>query len=381
MASCAPAAATLSIDLSVLCDNWRLLGRQAAPGTGCAAVVKADAYGLGAEIVAPALYRAGCRDFFVALVDEALQLRPRLPDDASVFVLHGALPGAEADCAAAGVVPVLNSLDQVRRWGALAARLGRRLRAGLQVDTGMARLGLPPAEQACLDDAALRGIGVGLLMSHLAAAEEHDNPLNAQQLDRFRQVRRRWPAVPASLANSSGVFLGRDWHFELLRPGAALYGVAPTRGRPNPMRPVVRLQGRLIQWREIEAGCGVGYNHTWHARRRTRVATVSVGYADGWLRSLSNRAQLRFRGTPVPLIGRVSMDAVTVDATDLCADALQPGAAFDLIDEVHDINALAAEAGTSAYEILTSLGQRYRRIYPSPSGELHTEQKPCNQAF
>jgi alanine racemase len=357
------AAAALSINLGALRDNWRLLGRQTQGQARCAAVVKADAYGLGAEAVAPALYDVGCRDFFVALVDEALHLRPLLPAAARLFVVHGAMPGAEADCAAAGVTPVLNSLDQIERWRALAARLGRRLPAALQADTGMARLGLAQAELSRVDSAALQGIDVVLTMSHLVSAEEPADPINALQLASFHQVRQRWPRAPSSLANSSGVFLGHDYHFQLLRPGAALYGVAPTVGRPNPMRPVVRLQGRLIQWREVEAGQGVGYNHTWTAAQRCRVATISVGYADGWLRSLSNRAQLRFNGTPVPLIGRVSMDTVTVDASALPADALVPGAAFDLIDEVHDINAVAAEAGTNAYEILTSLGPRYHRAY------------------
>lgn len=362
----ATAAATLQIDLGALCANWRLLGAQAAPSTHCAAVVKADAYGLGADAVAPALYQAGCRDFFVALVDEALHLRPLLPADARVFVLHGALPGAEPDCAVADVIPVLNSLDQIGRWRALAAKLGRRLPAALQADTGMARLGLAQAELVQVDSAALQGIDVVLTMSHLVSAEEPVDPINALQLASFQQVRRRWPQVPSSLANSSGVFLGRDYHFQLLRPGAALYGVTPTVGQPNPMRPVVRLQGRLIQWREVEAGDGVGYNHTWTAAQRSRVATVSVGYADGWLRSLSNRARLHLNGTPVPLIGRVSMDTVTVDVTELPVDALVPGAAFDLIDPMHDINAVAAEAGTNAYEILTSLGPRYHRAYTQP---------------
>jgi alanine racemase len=355
-------AATLSIDLTALCDNWRLLCRQ-AEGARCAAVVKAGAYGLGTEPVAAALYAAGCRDFFVALVDEALALRPRLASDARLFVLHGALPGAEAECAAQALIPVLNSRDQVERWSRLARSRGTPLPAALQVDTGMARLGLTAAELDRIDAAALQGIEPALLMSHLASAEDPADPLNELQLERFQAARQRWPRLPCSLANSSGIFLGPRWHFDLLRPGAALYGVAPTLGRPNPMRPVVRLQGRLIQWREVAAGDGVGYNHAWRAASPGRIATVSVGYADGYLRSLSNRGHLRFQGQRVPLVGRVSMDTVTVDVSGVPADSLVPGAAFDLIDEAHDINALAAEAGTNAYEILTSLGSRYARTY------------------
>lgn len=356
-------AAHLSVDLAAVCDNWRLLCAQADPRTRCAAVVKADAYGLGAPQVATALYRAGCREFFVALVDEGLQLRSHIPADARLFVLHGALPGAEAECVAHGLIPVLNSLDQVARWRGLARSGGTALRAALQVDTGMARLGLSAVDVDRLDAAALAGIEPVLLMSHLVAAEEPANPINEAQLRCFEAARKRWPGLPCSLANSSGVFLGKAWHFDLLRPGAALYGVAPTLGRANPMRPVVRLQARLIQSHWVQDEGGVGYNHTWQAEGRRRIATVSVGYADGYLRSLSNRATLRFQGVAVPLVGRVSMDTVTVDVTQIDEARLVPGALFDLIDGVHDINALAAEAGTNAYEILTSLGPRYRRTY------------------
>jgi alanine racemase len=299
----------------------------------------------------------------VALVDEALHLRPHLPADTHLFVLHGALPGAEADCAAQRLTPVLNSLDQIERWRAQAARSGRRLPAALQVDTGMARLGLVPDEWERADAQALEGIVPMLLMSHLVSAEDPADPLNALQLQRLHAARRHWPGQPCSLANSSGVFLGRDWHFDLLRPGAALYGVAPTLGQANPMRPVVRLQAPLIRWHRVEAGAGVGYNHTWQAPGPRQIATLSVGYADGWLRSLSNRASVRFQGQALPLVGRVSMDTITVDVTGIAPDRLHPGAAFELLDEVHDINALATEAGTNAYEVLTSLGQRYHRNY------------------
>jgi len=364
------AAAALTIDLGALVGNWKLLADRVAPAR-CGAVVKADAYGLGAGPVVLSLLEAGCREFFVALVDEGIRLRGALgeqwPVDARLHVLHGPMPGAEADCLAHDLVPVLNGLDQVERWAALARRTGRRLPAALQGDTGMARLGLSPRELARLDaePGLLDGIDPTLVISHLVAAESPDEPINAVQLKRYRLLRRRWPSAAGCLANSSGIFLGPDYHFDLVRPGAALYGVAPQDGRPNPMQPVVRLQGRLIQWREVEAGQGVGYNHTWHAPGPgpSRVATVSVGYADGYLRSLSNRATVRFGGASLPLVGRVSMDTIIVDVTAVDPEALAPGAAFSLIDEVHDINAVAAQAGTNAYEILTSLGPRYRRHY------------------
>lgn len=362
------AAAVLTVDLGALAENWRILSRRVTPAR-CAAVVKADAYGLGASRVVRALLQAGCREFFVALVDEGIRLRESLqgawPHDARLHVLHGALPGAEDDCLAHDLVPVLNSVDQVVRWQALARREGRALPAALQVDTGMARLGLAPAALGRLAEAVdgLAGIATTLVMSHLVSAEEPDHPVNRRQLELFRPWRERFPAALGCLANSSGIFLGEDYHFDLVRPGAALYGVAPVTGQANPMRPVVRVQARMIQWRELAAGEAVGYNHTWQARRATRVATVSVGYADGYLRSSSNRSHLRFGGVAVPLVGRVSMDTVTVDVTAIDAASLTPGAMFDVVDDVQDVNRLAAEASTNAYEILTSLGTRYRRQY------------------
>ena len=372
-------AASLVVDLTALADNWRTLRAQSPRGVPCAAVVKADAYGLGAASVAPALYRAGCRHFFVALVDEALALRPLLARDARVYVLHGPLPGAEDECLDAGVIPVLNSLEQMRRWRALARRRGGPLAAALQVDTGMARLGLSLSEALELDASSIDGIEPVLWISHLVGAEHADDPFHREQLRRFSQLRRRWPGVAASLANSSGVFLGPDFHFDLLRPGAALYGIAPTVGRANPMRPVVSLSARIIQSRVIPAGQGVGYNHTWVATRETRVATVSVGYADGLLRSLANRGFLSLRGQRAPLIGRVSMDTVTVDVSELPPDWISPDAQFDVLDAGHDVNALAEQAGTNGYEILTSLGSRYRRVHRSDEWPRAAFARPAHE--
>jgi alanine racemase len=365
-------AATLTIDLGAIVENWRFLGARAGssppPTAACAAVVKADAYGLGLAEVAPALYQAGCREFFVALVHEGVQLRALIPPDATVYVLHGPQPGAEIECAQHTLVPVLNSPDQLQRWSNLANTRGERLPAVLQVDTGMRRLGFEARDFEALHveafaSANLSGVEPILLMSHLVSAEDPADPINRIQLEQFQIARKRWPGLRCSLANSSGIFLGPAWHFDLLRPGAALYGVAPVPNQPNPMRPVIRLQAPIIQTRTIAPGDRVGYNHTWRASRPTRVATLSVGYADGYLRSLSNRAIVRFMGQTAPLIGRVSMDTITVDVTELPEHQLTPGAQVDLIDSAHDINQVATEAGTNAYEILTSLGPRYRRQY------------------
>lgn len=356
--------ALLTVDLGAICANWRMLKTRLAAAE-CAAVVKADAYGLGALKVAPALYEAGCRHFFVAHVDEAIALRPALHPDAVVYVLHGATPGAEPEFVVHDLVPVLNSLAQVAAWRELACKLERPLPAILQIDTGMARLGLSPHELDVVagDRAQLRGIDLRFVMSHLASAEDQGSPANRFQLERFRGALARLPRTRASLANSSGIFLGADYHFDLVRPGAALYGVAPVAGAPNPMRPVIRLQGKVIQTRTIEAGTPVGYSHTWTAPRRSRIATVAVGYADGYLRGLSNRGYVQFDVTALPVVGNVSMDTILVDVTALGEDTIREGSLIDIAGPELGVDDIAGRAGTIGYEILTSLGNRYARHY------------------
>ncbi len=358
------AGARLTIDLDAVCDNWRLL-RARLGRAECAAVVKADAYGLGAEAVAPALFAAGCRHFFVAHLGEGLRLREVLDGGAEIYVLHGLHPGAEAECVGRGLTPVLNSLAQVTAWRATAARAGRALPAVLQVDTGMARLGMDAAEWAQLAStpSLLAGIDVRFVMSHLVSAEDHADATSQRQLERFLAMRERMPGLRASLANSSGIFLGADYHFDLARPGAALYGVAPVRGQANPMRPVIRLQGQVLQIRSIAAGTPVGYSHSWVAARESRIATVAVGYADGYLRSQGNRGRVVFEGRPLPVVGAVSMDTITVDATEVPAGRIVEGSLIELADADNGVDAIAARAGTIGYEILTSLGHRYARRY------------------
>lgn len=358
------AGAWLSIDLDAICDNWRLLRSLVASGN-CAAVVKADAYGLGARPVAAALYRAGCRHFFVAHLGEGMALRSGLAPDAVVYVMHGVPPGAEPDCVAHGLVPVLNSCQQIAAWGELARDRGETLAAVVQVDSGMARLGLSAAEllQVRQNASALQGIKVNFVMSHLACADDPWHPANRSQLARFEAARRLFPGVPATLANSSGIFLGADYHFDLARPGAALYGVAPVPGQPNPMKAVVRLQAKVIQTRTVLAGEGVGYSFSWVAPTDSRIATVSVGYADGYLRSLSGRGSAWLGEQELPLVGRVSMDTVTVDVSALPEHTVQPGTLLDLMAPQHPVDAVAERAGTIGYEILTALGTRYHRSY------------------
>lgn len=358
------AGALLTIDLAAIVDNWRQLKARLGRAD-CAAVLKADAYGLGGAPVGAALAAAGCRQFFVAHLDEAIALKAQLPADATVSVLHGPTPGSEPEFVVHGVRPVLNGRAQIDGWRRLAHRLDRELGAIVQVDTGMARLGLSDAELrgVAADPQALAGVRVELVMSHLACADEPNHPANAAQLERFVAARRLLPAAPASFANSAGIFLGPEFHFDLARPGAALYGLAPVAGAPNPMRPVLRLEGRVIQLREIAAGTPVGYGHAWRSERPARIATVSVGYADGWLRSLGSRGRAWFGDTELPIVGRVSMDTITLDASALPDGALQPGHLVELIGPRQGVDAVAASAGTIGYEILTGLGLRYRRRY------------------
>jgi len=352
----------LSIDLGGIADNYRTLRDRAAPAK-CAAVVKADAYGLGVAKVAPVLARAGCRTFFVAHPDEGVALRGLLPD-ADIFVLNGVVPGAEPLLAEYRLAPVLNDLAAVDAWAAKGRR-GQPLPAALHLDTGMSRLGLTPVEVEHLarEPDRLERIDLRLVMSHLACAEEAENPMNDDQLAEFERARKPLPVAPASLANSSGIFLGPRFHLDLVRPGAALYGVNPQPGRSNPMAQVISLQGRILQLRDVDSPRTVGYGATHRIERPSRVATVALGYADGYLRSLSGRGRCFIAGKNVPVVGRVSMDLITLDVSDLAPDEARPGAVVEIIGDHNPIDAVAEQAGTIAYEILPGLRHRYRRRY------------------
>ena len=353
-------SAILHIDLAAIVENWRLLAARAAPGA-VAGVVKANAYGLGADKVAPALRAAGCRHFFVAHLAEGIALRETLGSGPMIAVLNGFAPGADGDAA---LVPVLNSLGDVLAHAAAGRSAGQARRALLHLDTGMARLGLDAAEQARLvaDHSLLAGLDLLYIMTHLACADAPDHPLNAEQAARFDRACSVLPKFKRSFANSSGLFLGADYASDLARPGCALYGINPTPGLPNPLRQVLRLEAPVLQIREIPAGASVGYGASFMAARPSRIATIAVGYADGYLRSLSGQGGAAYRGLMLPLVGRVSMDLITLDVTDV--PGLVPGDAVTLIGgAAPSPDDLAARAGTIGYEILTSLGARYRRDY------------------
>lgn len=353
------AGAVLTIDLAALADNWRTLKARLKPGAELAAVVKADGYGLGAEQVGTALAKAGCKTFFVARLEEGIRLRKALPKGERIFVLDGVLPGTAGEFPAHGLIPVLNEPGQIREWASLTQG---QAKAALHLDTGMNRLGLSPAELLSLQR-ELEASGLCLVMSHLACSEETGNPKNAQQLGRFLETRKNLSHLPASLANSSGIFLGEDYHFDLARAGVALYGVNPTPGQPNPMRQVVELKGRIVQVRSVDLPETVGYGATHQVLGKSRIATVAVGYADGWPRALSNRGFGVLGGVRVPLVGRVSMDLITFDVTKAPSDAARPGGFISLLGEGASTDEVAGLAGTIGYEILTNLGPRYFRRF------------------
>ncbi len=365
------AGGVLTIDLDAIAANWKLLAGRLASGSVCGAVVKADAYGLGLAPVARALHAAGCRTFFVALPDEGLTLRDVLPD-AEICVFNGVEAAYARDMAATRLTPVLNHLGQIADWSTAAGAepLAAPLSAMLHVDTGMTRLGLSEAEVKTLaaDPGRLKGIRLTGIMSHLSCADQPGHAMNGDQRSRFDAARAQLAGLAAgraSLANSSGVFLGADYHYDLVRPGAALYGVAPQPGSPNPMGQVVALKGKIVQTRRIDTPCSVGYGATHRAEHGRLIATVAVGYADGFLRSLSGAASAHVGQTIVRVVGRVSMDLITVDVTDVPEQDVRPGAFVDLIGPRHTIDDAARKAGTIAYEILTAFGPRFARHYTS----------------
>ena len=361
------AAAVLTVDLGAIVANWRLLRDRVAPSE-CAAVVKADAYGLGVARVAPALAAAGCRTFFVAWIEEALRLRELLPG-ATIVSLGGLPVGTEADHVGQGVIPVLNHLGEIERWRDQAKRLGRPLSALIHLDTGMNRLGLGPEERAALaaEPDRLAGIEVRAWLTHYACADDVNHVLTPVQLCRFRLAVAALPPAPTSLANSSGAFWLRAAHGDLVRPGCALYGVNPTPAQPNPMAAVIRLEGRVLQARAVDSPMTVGYGAAHKVAGRARIATIAIGYADGYFRALSGRGQVMAAGTPAPVVGRVSMDLLTIDISAAPEGAVVPGDWVEVIGPHRPVDQVALEAGTIGYEVLTALGKRYHRHYLDPA--------------
>lgn len=352
----------LTIDLDAIAANWRLLADMAAPSE-CAAVVKADAYGLGVVPVAQRLADAWCRQFFVATLDEAIELRAALAD-ITITVLGEPVAGQEAPLLQHRLQPVLNHPGDLEAW----RRWGQGKPAWLHVDTGMHRLGYSPDEWRQLIDTKpdWRALGIVGVMSHFACADDPDHPLNGRQRDAARAASKQ-AGLPLSLGNSSGIFLGADFRGDLVRPGMALYGLNPTPGRANPMRQPVCLEVQVLQVREMTEKGTVGYGASADARAGQTLATVGLGYADGLHRVLSSKGAVYFEGQRLPIVGRVSMDSIIVDVTALTRKP-EPGARVEVIGPNQSADAIADVASTIGYEVLTSLGHRYVRTYVRAEG-------------
>src|SRR5689334_18220222 len=371
----ASATGILTVDLDAIVANWRKLEKTAVPAQ-CAGVVKANGYGCGAGQVARALANAGCKTFFVATLDEARVVRGAVPESAVIYVLDGFFQNSGEEYAKIDCRPVIGELNELAEWDVFCRRSGWTGGAAIHIDTGMNRLGLTVAEaQGIIPRINAGDHGISLVMSHLVSAELLNNPVNARQLAAFREIQSLFSGVPAALANSSGIFLGPQFQFDLVRPGAALYGINPTPEADNPMQPVVELKARIVQIRNIDRGETVGYGGTWSARRPTRLAIVSAGYADGYFRAASasdgtRGAEVIVAGKRCPIAGRVSMDLMAVDVTDLDKSAVRRGHMVTLIGEGITVDELAHHFGTIGYEVLTSLGRRFARIYKGGEARL-----------
>ncbi len=355
--------ARLTIDLDAVVRNYHTL-REQSPESETGAVVKANAYGLGLDHVAPALAQAGCTTFFVATVDEAIALRAVLPK-AGIHVFDGLLPGWSEPLAEINAIPVLNSLYQINLWLEHQETLGRKLPADIHIDTGMARLGLNEEELQAFRESRDSGpkIEINTILSHLACSENTDHPLNEQQLAAFTDALTHFDGKKASLSASAGVFLGPEYHFDLTRPGIALFGGNPTPGSPNPMAQVIRLQGKILQVRSVDTPQTVGYGATHQASGPARIATVALGYADGYIRSLGNTGKAWIESYEVPVVGRVSMDLTTLDVSSAPDYLTAPGALVDFIGPQQSTDDVAHDADTISYEFLTGLGARFYRTY------------------
>lgn len=365
-----PAGATgvIVIDLAQVRANWCALARHVAPAK-CGAVVKADAYGVGAARIIPAIATAGCSVFFVATPEEARDARALAPN-ATIYVLDGLLPGTARQLMSIGAIPVLSSLSQAREWADHTSDHADLAPAALHIDTGLNRLGMSQdeVEELSGDVDLLARLRLALVMTHLACADEADHPMNCQQLDTFHRLRASFPFAPASIAASDGMMLSAEYHCDLVRPGYALYGGQAAPGRLAPVGPVVRVSARILQVREVGRGGRIGYSASYCAHKPHRIATVAAGYADGVFRHASATNEepggaVSIRGKRAPIVGRVSMDLITVDVTEIEDPKPAPGDWVDLVGPDLAIELVGTDAKTIGYEVLTRLGPRFHRIY------------------
>uniref|UniRef100_A0A973W6T7 Alanine racemase n=2 Tax=Bradyrhizobium septentrionale TaxID=1404411 RepID=A0A973W6T7_9BRAD len=356
---------TMIVDLGAIQSNYRRV-QALAPHSACGAVVKADAYGLGAKHIAPFLAQLGCRDFFVADVEEGIALRDVLPSSSKIYILHGAMPGMELAAEQHDLLPILNSREQLDAWLQHCRQRNRALPAGIHVDTGLARLGFAVDELRAIAeyDSGLSELPVALFMSQLACAEWRNGD-SFQQLRRFRELTQLFPEAILSLSNSAALFAGCEFHFDLIRAGGGIFGFLTSDDPCFKPSQVVHLRTQIVQSRKVEPGETIGYCRSYRASRQMRVATASIGYADGFPRSLGNRGNVFICGIRVPIVGFVSMDLITIDVTDLPESWTTPGAMVDVICPEQTVTDLASAARMLSDEVTTAMGRRCRRLYVS----------------
>tara|TARA_Y100001934_G_scaffold129368_1_gene157025 strand:- start:168 stop:1295 length:1128 start_codon:yes stop_codon:yes gene_type:complete len=354
----------LVIDVDAIVSNYQTL-KSKLTKAHCAATLKANAYGLGVKKIAHALDKAGCPTFFVATLDEAVELREILNSNRkSILVLNGFLAGTGSIFKQYNITPVLNNFGQLEKWADFNATLEDRQKAALHLDTGMNRLGLDNKDIGRLmeNPQTLIKANIYMLLSHLACSDEPENTMNNCQLLEFHSLIGRLPKMTASLANSGGIYLGKKFHFDLVRPGLALYGSVPGHLQNN-LTNCISLYGRVLQLREVEKSQSIGYGGTYKLTKKSRIATIGVGYADGYRRSLSGLSTVFHHDFPLPIVGRISMDSLTVDISSLPDNKLKEGDFVELIGKNFTIDQAACLAQTVPYEMITALGRRHYRYY------------------
>lgn len=355
----------LEINIDSIIHNYQLINNKVG-NTECAAVLKADAYGMGASVVAKALDKVGCSTFFVATIDEGIELRACFSkNENQIAVLSGLLEGSEDIFYSNKLTPVLNDTEQIKKWAIYNKQKKISAPSILHIDTGMNRLGLTINElyDILKNPTELKELHVEWIMSHLACGDQPRDIMNEKQLSVFLNAKKEFPNVKASLANSAGVFLGQSYHLDMVRPGIALYGSGSGSIPSKPLKQVIRLYSRILQIRTLSTGASVGYGASYRVSEATRVATVGLGYADGYLRSLSNCSWVFFNGFRLPVIGRISMDYITVDITQIASEKIKTGDFIEIIGDKFTLDDLATVANTVPHELLTRLGTRHHRIY------------------
>ena len=355
----------LEINIDSIIHNYQLINNKVG-NTECAAVLKADAYGMGASVIAKALHRAGCSTFFVATIDEGIELRTCFSkNENKIAVLSGFLEGSEDIFYNNKLTPVLNDIEQIKKWDLYNKQKKISAPSILHIDTGMNRLGLTVSEfyDIIRRQTVLKELHVGWIMTHLACGDQPRDTMNKKQLSVFLNATTKFPNVKASLANSAGVFLGKSYHLDMVRPGIALYGSGSGSIDSHPLKQVIKLYSRILQIRTLSRGASVGYGASYRASEETRIATVGLGYADGYLRSLSNCSWVFFNGVRLPVIGRISMDYITINITKIASEKIKTGDFIEIINDKFTLDDLATLANTVPHELLTRLGTRHHRIY------------------